>query len=121
PKQKGRTSGQVILIDTPGVHKPDSSLGRKMMTEVRQALGGCNLILVITDVMRRRDPGDEFVLDLVKKSGTPAFLLLSKIDRLGREKEKRLAIIEEYRKRLHFQEIIPISAQKRDGLELRPE
>src|SRR5207249_11693469 len=74
PKQKGRTSGQVILIDTPGVHKPDSSLGRKMMTEVRQALAGCNLILVITDVMRRRDPGAEFVLDLVKKSRTPASL-----------------------------------------------
>ncbi len=118
PKQKGRTNGQVILIDTPGVHKPDSSLGRKMMTEVRQALGGCNLILVITDVMRRRDPGDEFVLDLVKKSGTAAFLLLNKIDRLGREKEKLLAIIDEYRKRHHFQEIIPISALKRDGLDL---
>ena len=117
-KQKGRTSGQVILIDTPGVHKPDSSLGRKMMTEVRQALGGCDLILVITDVMRRRDPGDEFVLDLVKKSGTAAFLLLNKIDRLGREKEKLLAIIDEYRKRHHFQEIIPISALKRDGLDL---
>src|SRR5205809_5716142 len=97
PKRKGSASGQVVLIDTPGVHKPDSSLGRKMMAEVRDALGGCNLILVITDVMRRRDPGDEFVLDLVKKSGTPAFLLLSKIDRLGREKEKLLAIIEEYR------------------------
>ena len=68
--------------------------------------------------MRRRDPGDEFVLDLVKKSGTAAFLLLNKIDRLGREKEKLLAIIDEYRKRHHFQEIIPISALKRDGLEL---
>src|SRR5437016_3489724 len=87
PKQKGRPGGQVILLDTPGVHRPDSSLGRKMMTEVRQALGGCDLILVITDVMRIRDPGDEFVLDLVKKSGSAAFLLLNKIDGLGREKE----------------------------------
>src|SRR5205807_4205821 len=47
PKQKNKTRGQVILIDTPGVHKPDSSLGRKMMAEVREALEGCNLILVI--------------------------------------------------------------------------
>src|SRR5438445_5251289 len=47
-QQKGRPGGQVVLIDTPGVHKPDSSLGRKMMAEVREALEGCNLVLYIT-------------------------------------------------------------------------
>jgi len=118
PKQKGKTSGQVILIDTPGVHKPDSSLGRKMMAEVREALEGCNLILVINDVTRRPDREDEFVLDLVRKSGTPAFLLLNKVDRIGREKQRLLGIIDEYRRRHDFQEIIPISALKRDGLNL---
>src|SRR6201987_4676126 len=51
PSQKGVGSGQVILIDTPGVHKPDSSLGRKMMAEVREALDGCNLIFLIVDAM----------------------------------------------------------------------
>ena len=48
--QKGREAGQIVLIDTPGVHRSGSSLGRKMMSEVREALEGCELILMITDV-----------------------------------------------------------------------
>jgi GTP-binding protein Era len=116
PKQKGRPGAQVVLIDTPGVHKPDSSLGRKMMAEVREALATCNLILPISDVSERVGPADKFMLDMVKKSGTPAFLLLNKIDRL-QDKQKLLAIIDQYRKLHDFQEIIPISALKRDGLD----
>ena len=116
PKQKGRPGAQVVLIDTPGVHKPDSSLGRKMMAEVREGLEGCNLILLISDVTERVGPADKFMLDMVKKSGTPAFLLLNKIDRLP-DKQKLLAIIDEYQKLHDFQEIIPISALKRDGLD----
>src|SRR6476646_9431135 len=64
PGPKGKPAGQVILVDTPGVHKPDSSLGRKMMVEVRQALEGCNLILLIADVTEKAGPRDHFVLDL---------------------------------------------------------
>src|ERR1700693_2945040 len=60
PRQKGRAGGQVVLLDTPGVHRPDSSLGRKMMGEVREALEGCNLILLIDDAARKRDPVDQF-------------------------------------------------------------
>ena len=116
-KAKGRPQGQVILIDTPGVHRPESSLGRKMMAEVREALEGCDLILFIVDVMDRAALGDEFSLKLIKQSGTPAFLLLNKVDRL-REKQKLLAVIEEFRKHYDFKEIIPISALKRDGLDL---
>jgi GTP-binding protein Era len=118
PKQKGRESGQIILIDTPGVHKPDSSLGRKMMTEVREALEGCDLILLITDLTQRFSREEQFALGLVKESGTPVFLLLNKIDKLGRDKQKLLSMIDEYRQRHDFKEIIPISALKRDGLGL---
>ena len=118
PAAKGKLGGQIILIDTPGVHKPDSSLGRKMMTEVREALEGCDLILLIHDVTQRAAPSDQFVLDLVKKSDTPAFLLLNKIDKLGRDKPKLLTIIEDLRQRHDFKEIIPISALKRDGLDV---
>ncbi len=119
PKQKGKAGGQIILLDTPGVHRPDSSLGRKMMGEVREALEGCNLILVIDDAARRRDPGDQFVLDLVKKSKTPAFLLLNKIDLLrGSSKDKLLPLIDEYRRLHEFKEVIPISARKHEGLDL---
>ena len=117
PKSKGRDGGQIVLLDTPGVHKPDSSLGRKMMVEVREALEGCNLVLVIMDVTRKFDPRDGFALDLLKRSGTPAFLLLNKVDRV-RDKAMLLPIIEEYRKLYDFAEVIPISALKRDGLDL---
>ena len=87
PKQKGRESGQIVLIDTPGVHKSGSSLGRKMMAEVREALEGCALILLIIDAKRKWDETDSYSLDMVKKSGTPAFLLLNKIDLISDKRE----------------------------------
>jgi GTPase len=117
-QQKGRAGGQVVLIDTPGVHKPDSSLGRKMMGEVREALEGCDLILMIADVAGKFAPGDQFVLDLVKRSKTPALLLLNKIDLLRHQKEKLLPIIDEYRRLHDFKEIIPLSARRGEGLDV---
>jgi GTPase len=118
-KEKKKAGGQVILIDTPGVHKPDSSLGRRMMGEVKDALDGCNLILLIVDVTWKFSPADRFVLDLVKKSGTPAMLLLNKVDLLhGAQKEKLLPIIAQYGALHNFVEVIPLSARKREGLDL---
>jgi GTPase len=116
PPRKSKPAAQVVLIDTPGVHRPESSLGRKMMTEVHEALEGCDLILLIADVSRKHDPNDQFVLEMAKKSGTPVFLLMNKIDRI--EKAKLLPLIEEYRKLHDFREIIPISALKRNGLDV---
>ena len=71
-----RDDAQIVLVDTPGVHKPDSSLGRKMMVEVREALEGCDLVLVIMDVTRKFDPRDKFALDLLRRPRTKAFLIL---------------------------------------------
>jgi GTPase len=116
PKRKGKAGGQIVLIDTPGVHKPDSSLGRKMMVEVREALEGCDLVLLIMDVTHKLDARDQFALDLVKQSKAKAFLILNKVD-LIREKGKLLPVIEEYRKLYDFDEVIPISALKRRGLD----
>lgn len=116
PKRNGKDGGQIVLIDTPGVHKPDSSLGRKMMVEVREALEGCDLVLVILDVTHKLDPRDQFALDLVKQSKAKAFLILNKID-LIREKSKLLPLIEEYRTLYDFAEVIPISALKHKGLD----
>lgn len=116
PASKG-SGGQAILIDTPGVHKPDSALGRKMMVEVREALEGCDLILLIADVTEKSHSGDQFVLDLAKQSGgTPVFLLLNKIDRI--EKGKLLPLIDQWRALHDFREVIPISALKRNGLDV---
>jgi len=72
---------------------------------------------VIMDVTHKFDPRDQFALDLLKKSGTKAFLILNKID-LVREKARLLPLIEEYRKLYDFSEVIPISALKRNGLDL---
>jgi GTP-binding protein Era len=116
PKHKGKDGAQIVLIDTPGVHKPDSSLGRKMMVEVHEALEGCDLVLVIIDVTHKLDPRDQFALDLVKQSKAKAFLILNKIDRIS-EKSKLLPLIEEYRKLYDFAEVFPISALKRKGLD----
>jgi GTP-binding protein Era len=121
PKRKKAPAGQIVLIDTPGVHKADTSLGRKMMSEVREALEGCDLLLLIVDVTRKFGQADESVLEMAKKSGTPVFLLLNKIDLFRNQKDKLLPIIDGYQKLHAFKEIIPISARKPEGLDLLTE
>jgi GTP-binding protein Era len=118
PKSKGQPGAQIVLIDTPGVHKPDSSLGRKMMVEVREALEGCDLILLIMDATAKLDQRDEFAIQMLKHSKTKVFLVLNKIDLLRGGKSKLLPLIAGYKNLHAFDEIIPISALKRDGLEL---
>jgi len=118
PQQKKKVGGQIVLIDTPGVHKPDTSLGRKMMSEVREALEGCDLLLLIVDVTRKFGQADESVLEMARKSKTPVFLLLNKIDLLRNQKDKLLPIIDGYRNLHAFKEIIPLSARKPEGLDL---
>jgi GTPase len=116
PPQNSRPAGQVILIDTPGVHKPDSSLGRTMMAEVRQALAGCNLLLLMVDATQKFGREDQFALEMAQRSGTAVLLLLNKIDRLPK-KDRLLPIIEDYRRRHDFREIIPLSALRGEGLD----
>ncbi|MFI5115473.1 MAG: GTPase Era [Terriglobales bacterium] len=110
-----RPAGQIVLVDTPGVHKPINSLNRRMMKEVYDALEGCDLLLLIADATARFGTGDKFVLDIVKNSGQPCFLLLNKIDVL--DKQRLLPLIAEYKERHEFAEVIPISAMKREGLD----
>lgn len=116
PPQKGREAGQIVLIDTPGVHRSGSSLGRKMMTEIREAVDGCELVLLIVDAKRKWDADDAFGLDLAKKSGTPIFLLLNKIDLLA-DKRDLLPLIAQFQSLHDFKEIVPISALKKKGLD----
>jgi GTP-binding protein Era len=116
PKVKAREAGQIVLIDTPGVHRSGSSLGRKMMSEIREALEGCELILMIVDAKKKWDAVDGYVLDLAKKAGTPVFLLLNKIDLLA-DKSKLLPLIAQFQTLHDFKEIVPISALKKKGLD----
>ena len=104
-----------MFIDTPGVHKPDSPLGSRMMREVNSALEERDLVLLIVDAAQPFGKGDQFVLELLKHVSSPVILLLNKIDSV--EKPKLLEIIDRYSKLRDFAEIIPISATKRKGLE----
>jgi len=116
-ERKGkRPAGQIVLVDTPGIHKPINSLNRRMMKEVYDALEGCDLLLLIVDATAKFGTGDEFALDIAKKSGQPCILLLNKIDAL--DKQKLLPLIAEYKSLHEFTEVIPISALKRDGLDM---
>jgi GTP-binding protein Era len=77
----GRAGG---ADDTPRYHRADSSLGRKMMGDVREALNGCDLVLMIVDAARKSDPADQLLVSLVKEQDS-AFLLPNKIDLLQGE------------------------------------
>ena len=111
-----RPSGQLVLVDTPGVHKPINTMDRRMMKEVYDALEGCDLLLVIVDASEKFGAGDKFVLDIVKKTGQKCFLLLNKIDKL--DKRRLLPLIAEYKERHDFAEVVPISAMKHQGLDM---
>jgi GTPase len=114
-KKGKRPAGQIVLIDTPGVHKPINSLNRRMMKEVYDALEGCDLLLVIVDAGEKLGTGDRFVLDIAKRTKLPCFLLLNKIDMI--QKDRLLPLIAEYQALHSFAEVIPISALKERGLD----
>ena len=106
-----KPEGQVVFVDTPGVHQPGYELNRRMMAAVQEALMGVDLVCLIRDASVSTGNGDRFVLDLVKQSEKPALLLLNKIDKLE-EKSALLPLIDWYSKEHEWREIVPISALK---------
>jgi GTP-binding protein Era len=111
-----RVDGQIVLVDTPGVHKPGYLLNRRMMAAVHDALLGVDLVCLIRDASVSTGNGDRFVLDLLKQSGKPAILLLNKTDKLP-DKSKLLPLIEWYKTELDWRAIIPVSALKGDQIQ----
>jgi GTP-binding protein Era len=140
--RKGKNpAAQIVFVDTPGVHKPGSSLDKRMMQEVHNALEARDAVLLMVDATRRLDlpelhadpkmSGDEkperreqgktvsedvFVFELIRKLECPVFLLINKIDLI--EREKLLPLIQQLSSLHPFAEVFPISARKRDGLDL---
>jgi GTP-binding protein Era len=111
-----RPEGQIVLVDTPGVHKPGYELNRRMMSAVHDALLGVDVVCLIRDASVSTGNGDRFVLDLVKESGKPSLLLLNKTDKLA-DKSKLLPLIEWYQREHDWKAIVPISALKGDQIE----
>src|SRR5205085_1866411 len=111
-----RPEGQIILVDTPGVHQPGYLLNRRMMAAVHDALAGVDLILLMRDASVSTGNGDRFVLDLVKQAQKPALLILNKTDRLA-DKAKLLPLIEWYAREYDWRAILPLSARTGDMVE----
>lgn len=108
--------GQIVFIDTPGVHKPGHLLNRRMMAAVHDAILSVDVVILMRDASVSTGNGDRFVLDLVNRSEKPAVLILNKIDKV-REKGQLLPLIDMYRNEYDFAEIVPVSALKGDAVE----
>lgn len=106
-----RPDGQIIFVDTPGVHRPGYEMNRRMMSAVQDALMGVDLVCMIRDASVSTGKGDRFVLELIQKSQKPAILLLNKIDKVS-NKLKLLPMIEWYRKEYEWLSYFPMSALK---------
>jgi GTPase len=133
--EPGHPAAQVVLVDTPGVHKPDTQLDRRMMQEVHDALESRDAVLFIVDVTHRlpktasegvgvKATGrmamsaveDDFALSLIKKLECPVILVLNKMDAIPK---KDLLPLMAHWSALHtFADVIPISARKKEGLEV---
>jgi len=104
-------NGQIVFVDTPGVHKPGHLLNRRMMAAVHDAILSVDVVVLMRDASVSTGNGDRFVFDLVKQSEKPAILVLNKIDKI-KNKAEILPLIESYSKEFEFAEIVPVSALK---------
>ena len=111
-----RPHAQVVLIDTPGIHRASSVLERQMMAEVAQALEGIDLVAVMMDASSGLTAGDRLTIEHAKQFRGPVFFLLNKIDRVA--KPALLPLTGVCSKEFSFTEIIPVSALTGDGVEL---
>jgi len=134
-RKKVHPAAQIVFVDTPGVHKPSSQLDRRMLQEVHAALETRDVVLVLMDASRRvqleaagepaeahqrKAPSwaseDEVLFGLIRGIDCPVFLVLTKIDLVA--KDILLPLIETLTKQFDFAEVIPVSARKRDGLDI---
>jgi GTP-binding protein Era len=114
-----RPDGQIVLLDTPGIHKPMHRMNRRMVDTAVKSLGQVELVVWMVDVTEGYGPGDRYVKDVLHRSRKPVILALNKIDRIPRP--KILPVIDRYKNLLDFVEIIPLSALKGDNVELMAE
>src|SRR5215203_4985104 len=111
-----KDEGQIVFVDTPGVHKPGFLSNRRMMAAVHDAILSVDVLVLMRDASVSTGNGDRFVFELVKDSGKPAILVLNKIDKI-KDKGALLPLIESYSKEFEFAEIVPISALKGDAVD----
>ncbi len=103
---KTTEKGQIVFFDSPGIHIPQFKLNQRMMKDVHNSLMDADIILYFVEVTDKRK--DNFVIDLIKESNKPAFIILNKIDKY--KKAKALDMINEVKDILDWTEIVPLSA-----------
>ncbi|MFQ5928920.1 MAG: GTPase Era, partial [Acidobacteriota bacterium] len=110
-----REDCQTIFVDTPGIHRPGYRLNKRMMEEVYDSLKGVDIVVQVVDVSESYGKGEEYVLNLVKKTQKATILALNKVDLVN--KGKILPVIEFYSRQFEYCEIIPLSATMGDNVE----
>ncbi|MCF6137961.1 GTPase Era [Pseudalkalibacillus berkeleyi] len=99
---------QVVFIDTPGIHKPKHKLGDFMTRIAQDTLNEVDIILFVINAEEGFGRGDQFIMDRLQNVHSPVFLVINKIDKV--HPDELLPIIEQYREKVDFAEVIPISA-----------
>ncbi|HSB30804.1 MAG TPA: GTPase Era [Candidatus Sulfobium mesophilum] len=111
---KNLPGAQIIFIDTPGIHRPKSLLGAVMVKSARDVLSDIDIVLFVAEA--GGDSGrDDIIIQSLKGTDKPVFLLLNKIDRV--RKPEILHMIDQYRGLFSFKEIFPVSSLKKDGID----
>ena len=100
---------QIIFTDTPGIHKPKFRLESRMNKEAADVIQRVDLIYLVVDASVPYAKGDEFVLNMVKNTGLPVFLVLNKMDKM--KPEKIVKVIQQWQERYEFAEYFPLSAK----------
>lgn len=106
---------QIVFIDTPGVHKPKHALGDFMMETTKQSIRGVDAILVVVNANEKMGPGDRHVIDTIRSSKAPVFLVINKIDLI--HPDELLPIIDRYMEYYDFDEVFPVSATQGNNLD----
>ncbi len=106
---------QVVYLDTPGIHRPLHRMNVRMVDTAVNTIATVDVLCLLLDVSERAGHGDRFVIDLVKNTSTPVFLVLNKIDLV--KKSRLLPIMDGYWQEQRFAEIIPVSAATGENVE----
>jgi len=105
---KNYADGQVVFVDTPGVHKPTHRLNVRMVDIALESMREVDLLALVVDAAVKPGKGDRYMLDLLKEATQPAILVLNKVDLVA--KQKLLPVIDHYRREHPFVEIVPASS-----------
>jgi GTPase len=100
--------GQVVFVDTPGVHKPTHRMNKRMVELALDAMREVDVVALVVDVSVKQGPGDRYMLDAITALQTPTILVLNKVDLVA--KHRLLPIIDHYRQAHPFAEFVPVSA-----------